>query len=194
VKHRHAPAPARARGIVFVSSLLLLVVVTLIAVAMFKGFGISERIAGNLREKHRALHAAESAQQFAEWWLTTGDHASQLAACTAPVLNANLQQGVVCTNTLKTVVADVTAVPWQTNGGEVGVQYRPPAMTVNTSSAADTYYIAPRFYIALLGPSAGGQGTVYQVNAWGYGGTTAAVAVVESTYLVDPGVRDLGGL
>ena len=53
--HDHRPRPAR--GIVFISSLLLLVIVTMIAIAMFKGFGISERIAGNLREKHRALHA-----------------------------------------------------------------------------------------------------------------------------------------
>ena len=194
MKRHHARSASCERGIVFIASLLLLVVVTLIAVAMFKGFGISERIAGNLREKHRALHAAESAQQYAEWWLTNGNNANLVAPCGAPLLNANQQQGVVCSNALTTLVADVTAVPWQINTGEVGVQYRPPAMTVNTASAADTYYAAPRFYIALLGPSASGQGTVYQVSAWGYGGTTAAVAVVESTYLVDPGVRDLGGL
>ena len=36
---------------------------------MFRSFGTQEKIAGNLREKERALHAAESAQQYGEWWL-----------------------------------------------------------------------------------------------------------------------------
>jgi type IV pilus assembly protein PilX len=194
VKPMNVAPPAGMRGIVFVSSLLLLLVVTLIAVTMFRSFGIEERIAGNLREKHRALHAAESAQQYAEWWLTSGNNINLVAPCSAPLLNANQQQGAVCSNTLPSLVGDVTVVPWQVNGAEVGVQYRPPAMMVNATSAANTYYTAPRFYISLLGPAAGGQGNIYQVTAWGYGGTTDTVAVVESTYLVAAGVRDLGGL
>ena len=179
------------RGFVMVSSLLLLVVVTIIAISMFRSFGIEEKIAGNMREKHRALHAAESAQQYAEWWLTSGENINQVFNCNA-LQNANLNQGQVCLNALPTVVADVTAVPWQIAGADVGVDYTPPTMNVAATSAVGTYFQTPRFYISLLGASASGQGTVYQIDAVGYGGTANAVAVVESTYLVAAGVKDLG--
>ena len=48
------PTSTRQRGMVLVTSLLLLVVVTLLAVSMFRSFGLDEKIAGNLREKQRA--------------------------------------------------------------------------------------------------------------------------------------------
>ena len=54
---------------VLVSSLLLLIVVTIIALSMFRSFGIQEKIAGNMREKQRALQAAVSAEVYAEVWL-----------------------------------------------------------------------------------------------------------------------------
>jgi type IV pilus assembly protein PilX len=63
---------AAERGMVLISSLLLLLVVTILAVAIFRNYGMEEKIAGNTREKQRALHAAESAQQYAEWWLSSG--------------------------------------------------------------------------------------------------------------------------
>ena len=191
-----AKRPRSEAGLVLVTSLLLLVVVTILALSMFRSFGIEEKIAGNSREKHRALQAAESAQQYAEWWLTSADNVNVVGACTGTLLNANTGGGKVCSNPLSTVVPanDVTTVPWTIGGAETGVQYTPPALTVNTLGGAGAYYAAPRFYISLLGPSATGSGNVYQIDAWGYGGTPNAVAVVESTYLVDSGVKDLGGL
>lgn len=183
------------RGVVLVTALLLLLVMTILGVSMFRSLGIEEHIAGNLREKHRALHAAESAMQYAEWWLTTGSNVNLTTTCAAPLLSANAYQGAVCTNILHQQVADVTAVPWiAPTGGEFGVTYTPPSMTVATAPGAQTYFAAPRFYISQLGPSATGHGTIYQIDAWGYGATPNAVAVVESTYLVNPGVQDLGAL
>jgi len=191
--------PRAEAGIVLVTSLLLLVVVTILALSMFRSFGIEEKIAGNSREKHRALQAAESAQQYAEWWLTSADNVNLVGVC-AGTLNANAAQGMVCSNKLPQVVAnlDVTTVPWLVGGVETGVIYTPPSFNVNTSGGTTggvtNFAAAPRFYISLLGPSATGTGNVYQIDAWGYGGTPNAVAVVESTYLVDTGVKDLGGL
>jgi type IV pilus assembly protein PilX len=179
------------QGFALISSILLLVIITILAISMFRSFGIQERIAGNLREKERALHAAETAQQYAEWWLTSGNNVSKVAVCNA-VLNANMNQGQVCSNALPTVVADVANVPWMIGGVNVGVDYTPPTMTVAAAGVAGTYSAPPRFYISLLGSSATGRGNVYQVDATGYGGTAQAVAVVESTYLVDTGVKDLG--
>jgi type IV pilus assembly protein PilX len=54
------------RGMVLVTALLLLIVVTILAVGMFRSFGLDERMAGNVREKNRALNTAESAEQAAE--------------------------------------------------------------------------------------------------------------------------------
>src|ERR1700692_1127726 len=81
---RHPQSTAGQRGLVLVTSLLLLVVVTLLAVGMFRSFGLDEKIAGNVREKQRAVSAAETAEQFAEYWLASG-HATTGTACTAVV-------------------------------------------------------------------------------------------------------------
>lgn len=184
---------AREAGIVLVTSLLLLLVITLLALSMFRSFGMQEKIAGNLREKHRALQAAQSAQQYAEWWMQNSNNINSVLICTATLLNANSGAGQICTNSLATQgVADVTAVPWTVGGAEIGVRYAPPGMTVSTGGATNTYASAPRFYITLVGPAASGKGNIYRVNAWGYGGDPNTVAVVESTYLVEPLIVDLG--
>lgn len=176
----------RQRGMVLVSSLLLLLVVTMIAITMFHSFGTQERIASNVREKQRALHAAESAQQYAEWWLSMGNGTTPItcgAAVTAPA-------GQIC----DTKLADPTNVPWVAGGAETGVIYTPPGMNVSTTVAAGTYYKAPGFYIAQVGLSPDGKTTIYQIDAVGYGARPDAVAVVESTYGVKVGVIDRGGL
>ena len=72
----------REGGLVLISSLLLLVVVTILAVGLFQNFGIQEKIAGNLREKQRALAAAEAAQEYAEWWLAQGNGSTGITCST----------------------------------------------------------------------------------------------------------------
>jgi type IV pilus assembly protein PilX len=175
---------SRQSGVLLVSSLLLLLVITILGLGMFRSVGSEERIAGNQREKQRALHAAESAQQYAEWWLTSGTNAASAPVVCANLLNANLGQGRICSNKLPTVVGNVSNVPWQNGGVDVGVSYTPPNMTVTHSSDVDTYYTAPRSYISDLGKAATGQGEIYQIDAVGYGGTQTAVAIVESTFSV----------
>jgi type IV pilus assembly protein PilX len=182
------------RGMVLITSLLLLIVVTIIALSMFRSFGIQEKIAGNMREKQRALSAAVSAEQFAENWLLSNSTTAS-APCSA-VLNGNVGQGQICSNTLPTVVpnSDVTQVPWTIGGVPVGVTFLPSGMSVSTTtsvSAANvanpTYYGTPTFYISDMGASADQvhyPGEVYQVDAVGYGGANNTAAVVESTYVV----------
>jgi type IV pilus assembly protein PilX len=173
-----------------VTALLLLAVLTILAVGMFRGISAQERIAGNLREKQRALHAAESAQQYAEWWLATGNNAATVPVVCDSVLNANLSQMQVCSNKL----TSVTVPPLQIGGANQGVTYNPGnALTINTSSARETYYQVPRFYVTDVGQSADASGEIYRINAVGYGGNPSAVAVVESTFVVRQGVVDRGG-
>jgi type IV pilus assembly protein PilX len=167
--------PAGERGLVMVSALLLLLVATILAVSMFRSFGTQEKIAGNLREKQRAMHAAETAQQYAEWWLSTG------SATTEGVCNSIVDStaGQVCTN----LPANVMNANWG-----AGVTYLPPDpttglnMNVSTTIGAGTYSSKPMFYITDLSPPGAVGRKVFQIDAIGFGGTADAVAIVESTY------------
>ncbi len=179
----------RQRGIALITSLLLLIVVTIMALSMFRSYGTQERIAGNTRDKQRAINAAVSAQQYAEFWLSSA--APPTAGACVGFVSSN--QGQICTNPLATPAT----VPWAS-----GVNYTQfTANTINLHSnvlnriggSADngllyaSYYDAPSFYITDLGPNAGTPGEVYQIDAVGYGGTANTVAVVESTYLITSG-------
>lgn len=190
---------SKQRGMVLIASLLLLLVVTIMAIAMFRGYGLQEKIAGNLREKQRAFHAAQTAELYAETWLTSGNNATSTPVTCNSVLNANLGEGQICSNVLTQYVADVRNIPWQITSGTslvpVGVTYTvldtATPMTVTQTSGLGTYYGAPTFYISYLGASPTGQGSVFQIDAYGYGATPSAASVVESTYLVGPEVQCL---
>src|SRR5207237_10759693 len=100
-----SPLGRRGGARALITTLLLLLIIASLALSMFRGFGSQEKIAGNLREKARAVHAAESAQQYAAWWLTQGSNAAGgTVSCAAPVLNANLGQGQICNQTLPNAV------------------------------------------------------------------------------------------
>jgi type IV pilus assembly protein PilX len=180
------------RGMVLVTSLLLLIVVTILAVGLFRSFGLDEKIAGNVREKQRALNAAETAEQYAESWLSAGNGSTGVA-CTALV---DASVGQVCSNTLQLSGVNPASVPWTIAGNQVGVTYLPQTPTpMNVLTPGAGYYSGtPTFYIAYLGTTPGGLGTVYQIDAVGYASSPNTAAVVESNYLVQTGVKDLGGL
>ncbi len=173
----------RERGMALITSLLLLLIITILALSMFRGFGSQEKIAGNLREKARAV----SAQQYAEWWLLEGNNAAiGSGTCSAPLVNANLGQGEICNQPLPSAVD----LPWN-----IGVTYTPPNMNVTPANAILTvnvsnepYYAAPGFYIEDLGTAADLAGEAYRIDAYGYGGSATTVAIVESTYEVSQGV------
>jgi type IV pilus assembly protein PilX len=180
------------RGVALMSSLLILLVLTIVALAMFRSFGLQEKIAANVRERQRAVHAAEGAQSYAEWWL--GANSANTTVVCSSLLSANLGQGQICSNKLSDTVASVADVPWLAAGALVGVTYNPGnALTITTAAAKDTYYSVPLFYISDVGVSADGRGEIFQVDAAGYGSTASTVAVVESTLVVISGVIDRGG-
>ena len=100
MKTQHLAA-APQRGFALMTSILLLFIITILALSMFRGFATQEHIAGNLREKERALHAATSAEQYAEWWLlqgTNGNTADDRPVAQEPcgkLLDGDFQLGVV---------------------------------------------------------------------------------------------------
>lgn len=164
-------------GMALITGLLLLLVVTLIAVGMFTGFTTEEQIAGNSREKQRSLTAAVSAEQYAEWWLTSGS-APQTTTCAAGGVSSDV--GEICAAT--SPQPTFTTLPWSAY-----VYYTPFSSTQTisaTAPSAGSYYQAPAYYISDLGNSAAQGGEVYQIDAYGYGGTSNSVSIIESTYVV----------
>jgi type IV pilus assembly protein PilX len=196
---RHLRIHTRQQGLVLVSSLLLLLVITILALAMFRSMGLGEKISGNVREKERALHAAVVAEQYAEWWLSSSTNSSQAPVTCSATASANVSASnvLICINALTSSVT----LPWTSGANPVGFTYYPNATgatATNMSFTADasgsfsnTYYTSPVFYIQYMGQAADTQGSVYKVDAVGYGGNALSVAVVESTYEIGSAVRDL---
>jgi type IV pilus assembly protein PilX len=195
----------RQRGVVLISSLLLLLVVTIMALSMFRSFGMQEKIAGNVREKQRALQSANSAQQYAEWWLANqsgatiavsqGGAAYADSACTAATINANTGTPQICTLvTSLPTISGVTPAQWPVSAPGVGAAYTPPNMNVTNSSGPDYYATQPHFYITDIGSLATGRGEAYKVDAYGIGLSQNAISVVESTVAIVCIVCNVGGL
>lgn len=210
-------APVIQSGMVLVSALLLLLVVTIMALSMFRSFGTQEKIAGNMREKQRALQVAMSTQQYAEWWIANqsnapravsegvaADAAGVCANTAGSTLDANAGQGQICLNSLLSVsgLSSLTQWPVAATGTSptvyAGVHYTPPNLNFTGSdtflSVPDIYYARPAFYIADIGPLPTGRGEVYQVDAYSFGESSNAIAVVESTVAVTCQVCNMGGL
>jgi type IV pilus assembly protein PilX len=190
---------ARQRGMVLVSSLLLLLVITILALAMFRSTGLSEKISGNMRETERALHAAEVAQQYAEWWLSSGTNASLSPVTCNTTGNADLVATQVQICAITSALDNPVTLPWTSGGSRVGFTYYPNSTTATTmsfvatnGSYSNTYSQPPAFYIQYMGLGADGGGTVFKIDSLGYGGNQLSVAVVESTYEIGSGVKNLG--
>jgi type IV pilus assembly protein PilX len=177
----HLARPRAECGMALITGMLMLMVVTIIALSMFRSYGMQEKIAGNTREKDRALNAAISAQQLAESWLVSGTAPTTGGVCTAGLVSSNV--GQVCTNTPD----NGFAAPWTIGGvGPTGVRDDNFAgQTVSANPTQATWYQQPQYYVTWLAGVPGGN-TYYQIDAAGWGGTPNSVAVVESTYEVFP--------
>lgn len=180
-RSRIAPRAAQA-GMALITGLLLLLVVTIIAVSMFRGFGMEEQIAGNTREKQRALNAAVSAQQYAEWWLASGN--APLAGTCTSVVPSN--PGQVCQGPAPAF----TALPWPAS--VTFTQFNQTLSAAPTGSQIN-YYATPGFYVTDVGLSLAQGGELFQIDAYGYGGTSNTVAIVESTYVLQQSNTNIGG-
>jgi type IV pilus assembly protein PilX len=194
---QHLSGRGRQGGIVLVASLLLLLVITILALAMFRGMGLGEKIAGNVREKQRALHAAMVAEQYAELLMGSGNLGGNLVSCgpsstgTGSASDTNYTQVVMCTNGINPATAapnnpNPAILPWTDGAGNpLGITYTLPAaipMNLNANGiTSNSYSQAPAFYIQYMGAAPDG-GIVFKIDALGYGGSPLSVAVVESTY------------
>ncbi len=115
-KAKSPTAPDVQRGMALITAMLLLIVVTIMALSMFRSYGVEERLAGNTRDKQRAINAAVSAQQYAESWLASGA-APASGVCPVGFVPSSTS-GEVCTPPPAPI--DFTVLPWTT-----GVTYTP---------------------------------------------------------------------
>ncbi len=191
------------RGVVLIAAILLLVVMTLLALGMFHSFGIQELVAGNVREKQRALQSAEAAEQYAEMWLTyPGNALTNSVDCSTVGLIAYNATAVpyICMKPVAAIddAGSASTVPWKVSNTEVGFVFFPGAasgagtgltstgdMIVSTTGILNSYYQTPRFYIGLVSYSA--TQALYRIDAWSYAATQATPAVIESNYVVTCG-------
>jgi type IV pilus assembly protein PilX len=192
------PTPHGQRGIALVTAMLLLIVVTIMALSMFRSYGVEERLAGNTRDKERAINAAVSAQQYAESWLASGA-APATGICPTGLVPSSTS-GEVC----NVALTSFTTMPWTT--GVTYTQFTSNSIngvsnvisangTADTATQSASYSQAPIFYVTDLGANKGTPaGEVYQVDAVGFGGNPNTVAVVESTFVIGTNVpKGLGG-
>jgi type IV pilus assembly protein PilX len=195
----HPARGAAQRGFILVTGLLFLVVITLVAVAMFRSTGLMDRIAANARDKQRSFEAAQSALQYAEWWLSTNKPGSTSSACNSLGSGDTAANVHVCSNAIQSDF--LTATAWTR-----GFSYTPPNLTslggtgaggglVNASGTGGdvNYYNLPGFYLTWLAFSSSKGGNIYQVTAYGYGGNTTTMTVLRSTYLVPTTTPSGGG-
>ena len=186
-----APRKAEQRGFILVTGLLFLVVMTMVALAMFRSTGLMERISANARDKQRAFEAAQSALQYGEWWLGANKPGAATSNCSTLASGDTVANIHVCTNAIQSDF-QTTNSAWT-----AGFTYTPPNLSVPGSgtgtggvvTASDLssdviYYNRPGFYLYFLGYSAAKGGNLYQVTAYGYGGSGNTASVLRSTYLV----------
>jgi type IV pilus assembly protein PilX len=151
---------------------------TLMALSMFRSVNVQEKIAGNMLQKQAAFNAAQSALQYAENWVQDNYYSAAESQCSTPTLQ-NVSTGItICFNSLALALSPslVTTVPWVSGGSQVGVTY--------TQAGG----IASRFYIQDTGAEFHGicDSDVLLIDAYGYDSSNQTVAVVESTYVLQP--------
>ena len=180
-------APRRERGVALIASLLILIVITILGMAMFRSYGLQQKIGGNTREKARAFSAALTSQNFAEWYLTGNNGANSTAQTTCAGTNpAVVTTVMVCSNP----IPQATVAQPDTWGA--AFTYNPGSMST-AAGTPGSYAALPQFYITYLGAAGGGpayvaplgqNNTLFQVDAAGWAGTSQTVAVVESAFKV----------
>ena len=72
------------RGFILVMGMMFMLMCTLLGLAMFRSFGLQERVAGNTRDKQRAFEAAQTTLQYGEWWLRSGADTTPVAIAALP--------------------------------------------------------------------------------------------------------------
>lgn len=178
----------KQKGFVLFAVMVFLIVMSLLGISMFGGFIKDQKISGNMREKQRAIEAAQASLDSVQSWMQQPDNLYLGSWRMGVVCDATTQVGatpVVCSNALPSPAT----LPWGSSQ-----TFAPPNMTVVPSGGANSYASNVGYYVQYLGetpknpPSA-----LYKVTATAQGGNATAAAVVETIFEVTVTARDIGG-
>lgn len=183
-------------GFALITVLMLLVMLTLLAISMYRGFGLQEKIAGNTREKERAFQGAQNTLQFGETLLMSGAPATgipcsgnstvtskaDMRVCNAPLTNPGDPDNWVAASIYQPPSMTVVAP-----GGPIGGLIDDP-----TTGQQDIKYLKlPKLNMSYMGRSDDAKQALFLVTAAGYGGTDGTRAVVQSVYSISSSITAL---
>lgn len=171
----------RQRGYLMVVSMLIILLITVMSISMAKSFFQEEGMASNVREKSRSFAAAQAGLRYAEW-IATRNGLVQGGNC--------VTSGVLATTSICNA-APISSASY--GGAPLQAYWVVPAFPAATAPAPtttptlDSYYALPGVYIWWEGSNAGA--AVYQITAFGYGGTSDSMSEVQSTLNVTCAAR-----
>ena len=175
----------KQKGFILFFALVFLVILSLLGISMFGGFITNQKLVGNFREKSRAVDAAQTALDTAQYWMSQPANTYSGNWVTGSPCTTVSSTPVICSNTL----ANPTTLPWA-----VYSAFTPSGMTVNASGGANSYAAGVNYYIQFMGTTSANPPTaVYQVTSTAQGGNAQAVAVLQAVYQVQALARDIGG-
>lgn len=173
------------QGFVLVVCMLVMLIMAMLALSMFRGMAVQEHVAGVVRDKQVSLSQAIAAEEFAEWWLVqqAGQPSLQSSTCfsgppiTIDVTNGGNARLRVCDAPLANpTLVEGTSSSWSGNTGT----------NLLSSSSLGTASNPPGVYIYKIANSgSNGTGYMYQILAYGYGGSAQTISVVQSLFVVN---------
>lgn len=177
----------KIRGYALAASLIILLILSLILTAILRSSMGQDVITGNTREKVRALHAAQNAMSYAEWYIQQNyQHSTSCAA-------GKLTEIKICDS--ETIIDNSKIPPLSTWS-----EYVPSADSnfwkTNNEGSAGTFYRNPGFHIQHINTAPDGKADYFRIIAYGYGGNAQAVAVTQSILQItysDDQITNLGG-
>lgn len=177
----------KEKGMVMMTCLFfLLITMTLGAFAM-RDISLSEKSAGNLMDKQRSLHAAESAARYAQWWLSLNNH-GEITTCTGTSNGNNVSEMRICDAAL----SNPNKLPWPTY-----TTYKPENMKINsagglTNSGDINYQKEPIIHIHFIGENR--RGKYFQISTAGFGGQENTRTIIQTIYLHSLNSINLGDI
>lgn len=176
------------KGFVLFVVMIFLIVMSLLGISMFKGFINDQKNSGNVREKQRAIEAAQASLDNIQNWMQTEDKIYQGGFRTGIFCDTTTQVGtepVVCSNAL----ASPANLSWSSSQTFTASTTTLP---VNASGGQNNYASNPNYYIQYLGTSSQNV-AMYKVTSKAQGGNATAATVLETIFEVKFTSRDIGG-
>lgn len=177
----------RSAGFALFTALVFLLVMSMLGVAMYSSVVRQQHMGGNMQQKVMALTAAGIASHEARYLLRT----STLDVETT--CDPSTQDPRICQSNLDHETKDAT---WAAGGYGSVIDSDDFGGAVDADGGTEGAYAAyPQYYIQLIddvsgtniatgsGYGGGASRHLYQITAWGVGGTRSAVAITRMLYV-----------